>query len=475
MRVLSCALAAAIVFMVGAAPPSPPVIPNTQPGRILRAWLAAFDSGDRATLKRFLQAHEPQRVPQIDDLMQFREDTGGFDLRAVEQSSATKMTVLLQEHLSDQFARLVFEVKPSAPQRIVNASLMAIRRPPAFAIPHLTQAQLIDQLQSRLQQQSAAGAFSGAVLIAKDGKPIFERAYGLADRAHHIPNTVETKFRIGSMNKMFTATAIMQLVQAGKIDLDAPFGTYVTDYPNKSVSSAVTIRQLLTHTGGTGDIFGPLFDKNRLKLRTLQDYVKLYGNRGLAFKPGTKFDYSNYGFILLGVVVERVSGQTYYDYVREHIYAPAGMSSSGSEFEDVADPKRSIGYTMEPSGAWVPNTGTLTPRASSAGGGLSTAGDLLAFANALQNGTLLKPAYETLMTTGKVPMGPDSPLKYAFGFGDGVENGVRCYGHNGGAPGMNGDLHICANGYTFAVLSNLDPPAAERVADFIDARLPLRH
>ena len=162
-------------------------------------------------------------------------------------------------------------------------------------------------------------------------RQIFARAYGHADREHNIANTLETRFRIGSMNKMFTAVATLQLVEAGKINLDAPLGTYLPDYPNKDVATQVTIAELLDHTGGTGDIFGPQFDAHRLEVQSLQDYEKLYGSRGLAFTPGSKWDYSNYGFILLGLVIEKISGKSYYDYVREHVYAPAGMTSTGSE------------------------------------------------------------------------------------------------------------------------------------------------
>ena len=196
---------------------------------------------------------------------------------------------------------------------------------------------------------------------------LFSHAYGLADRRRRIPNTLRTRFRIGSMNKMFTAVAILQLVEAGKVKLTAPLGTYLPDYPNRDVATKVTIHQLLTHTGGTGDIFGPDFDAHRNQLRTLSDYVKLYGKRGPEFKPGSQWAYSNYGFILLGAVIEKVTGHSYYDYVQQHIYAPAGMTRSGSLPEDQAVPDRSIGYTKA-SGttAWTPNTDTLPYRGTSA-------------------------------------------------------------------------------------------------------------
>ena len=436
----------------------------------MREMLAAFNSGDRETMRRFYEAHEPSRVKQLDDEMAFRQMTGGFDVRKIEKSAPTQITALVQERLSDQFARLILHVQASQPYRIEKgSSFLAIERPAEFPLPHLSASDLVSQVKQQLERLTAAGQFSGAVLVANAGSPIFQSAYGFADRAAKTPNGLDTRFRIGSMNKMFTATAIMQLVQAGKIDLDRPFGEYLTHYPNATVSSQVTIRQLLTHTGGTGDIFGPEYQKNRLKLRTLQDYIDLYGNRPLRFKPGSKWEYSNYGFILLGAVIEKVTGQSYYDYVREHVYAPAGMTSTDSEPEDAAVPNRSIGYTSGPAGGLQPNTDTLPYRGTSAGGGYSTVGDLLRFADALEQHTLLDAKYTAMMTAAQTP----TPFgdTYGFGFGQQTINGSKCFGHNGGAPGMNGELEICS-GYVIVVLSNLDPPAAGRVAEFIGNRLP---
>jgi D-alanyl-D-alanine carboxypeptidase len=274
------------------------------------------------------------------------------------------------------------------------------------------------------------------------------------------------------MNKMFTAVAVLQLAQAGKLKLDHPLGKYLTDYPNKELASKVTISELLDHTGGTGDIFGPEFDKHRLELRTHQDYVKLYGRRGLSFEPGSRWEYSNYGFVLLGNIIEKVTGQNYYDYVRQHVYQPAGMSSTGSQPEDQPVPGRSVGYTRTGDSDWHPNVGILPYRGTSAGGGYSTVQDLLAFANALRGNKLLDAHYTELLTTGRV----DTPNggRYAYGFFDRSPNGSRCVGHSGGSPGMNGDLEICQNAqYIFAVLANMDPPAAQEIGGFIAGRLPL--
>jgi CubicO group peptidase (beta-lactamase class C family) len=343
-----------------------------------------------------------------------------------------------------------------------------------LVLHRLTEAEALAALKTFVREEASADRFSGAVLVAKGGEVQFSKAYGLADREREIPNTVQTRFRIGSMNKMFTAVAILQLVEAGTVDLTAPLGTYLADYPNREIAEKVTIHQLLTHTGGTGDIFGPEFEANREELRTLGDYVQLYGERGPAFEPGSQWAYSNYGFILLGAVIEAVTGQSYYEYVHEHIYEPAGMTRTGSLPENQTVPDRAIGYT-DPSGGtdWRPNTETLPYRGTSAGGGYSTVGDFARFADSLLNHELLSPDSTELLITGKEEIGPG--ISYAYGFEDHRDaQGNGWVGHGGGAPGMNGDLRIYpASDYVVVVLANLDPPVAQRVADYLDARLPL--
>jgi CubicO group peptidase (beta-lactamase class C family) len=447
--------------------------PDTPAGRQAAAWLEAFNGGNLDRYREFLQKNFPERAAGVEQRFRFREMTGGFELRKMEESTPTKLSALIQERRSDQFARLTLEVDNSEIHQITRLDIFATSRPADFALPHLSDSELVATLRKKLQEDAAADQFSGAVLVAKDGKAIFSQAYGLADREKKTANTLSTRFRLGSMNKMFTAVAILQLVQAGKLGLKDPFGKYLTDYPNKEMASKVTIEQLLTHSGGTGDIFGPDFDKHRLELRTLQDYVKLYGNRALLSEPGSGFRYSNYGFILLGVLVEKVSGQSYYDYVRQHIFKPAGMTGTDSEPENQPVANRSVGY-MKPDvgGQWQPNTDTLPYRGTSAGGGYSTVEDLLRFATALQNNKLLNAEYTALLTTGKIE---GLGAKYAYGFSDRIENGTRCFGHGGGAPGMNGELAICPGpGFIIAVLSNLDPPAASLVSSFVLNRLPAK-
>jgi len=437
------------------------------------AWLTAFNTGDRAQYRQFLEKNFPTRVQRLDQEMDFRARTGGFDFRKLEESSATRVSGLLQERDSDQFGRFALEVEPAEPHRIVTLSLMAVPRPAEFPIARLSQTQALVAVKGLLEKNAAADRFSGTALVAKNGHVLFSGAYGMADREKKIPNELGTRFRIGSMNKMFTAVAVLQLVEMGKIKLTDPVGKYITDYPNQDIATKVTIHELLTHTGGTGDIFGPEFDAHRKELRTLNDYVTLYGKRGPEFEPGSRWRYSNYGMVLLGVVIERVTGQSYYDYVQDHIYKIAGMPSTGSLPEDQAVPDLSVGYMRSPeTGGWVPNTDTLPYRGTSAGGGYSTVGDLFQFANALLNHKLLNAESTELLITGKAEAGPGG--KYAYGFEDQRDkNGNGWVGHGGGAPGMNGDLRIyLKSGYVVAVLANLDPPAAQRISEFLDYRLP---
>jgi CubicO group peptidase (beta-lactamase class C family) len=334
----------------------------------------------------------------------------------------------------------------------------------------MTQADAVKALADHAQERARADEFAGAVLVARHGKVLLQDAWGQADRKAGTTNTPTTRFRIGSMNKMFTAVATLQLVEAGKLALDDPIGQYLPGYPNKEVAAKVTVRHLLTHTGGTGDIFGPEFDQHRLQLREHRDYLRLYGSRGLTHEPGARFEYSNYGFLLLGALIERASGGSYYDYVDNHVFRPAGMTSTGSLPESTDVPNRAVGYmrASPAGGAWMPNTDTLPWRGTAAGGGYSTVGDLLRFARALGSGRLISKATLAQAT---------HPHQQQYGYGFDVQGQGRLgsYGHGGGAPGMNGELRVFPElGYVVVSLSNLDPPAASELLEFFALRMPDR-
>jgi CubicO group peptidase (beta-lactamase class C family) len=351
-----------------------------------------------------------------------------------------------------------------------RVELLATPRPSSavdLVLHRLTQAQALAALADHAAERARADEFAGAVLVARHGKVLLNDAWGRADRKAGTANTPATRFRIGSMNKMFTAVATLQLVEAHKLALDDPIGQHLPAYSNKEVAAKVTVRHLLTHTGGTGDIFGPEFDQHRLQLREHRDYLKLYGWRGLSFEPGSRFEYSNYGFVLLGALIEHVSGMSYYDYVDDHVFRRAGMRSTGSLPEAVDVPNRAVGYMRtSPGGSWEPNTDTLPWRGTSAGGGYSTVGDLLRFAQALESGTLISKATLAQATRPR-------QQQYGYGFGMQGQGRLGSYGHGGGAPGMNGELRILPElGYIVVSLSNLDPPAASELVEFFTLRMP---
>ncbi len=440
-------------------------IPETPAGRLLRLWLAAFNSGDRAKLVDFHAQYSPDQPDHIEQMLQLRRFTGGLEFRRMEPAEGANLKAILKEREGETHARIDLQVASAHPLRAGRITVQRIETPADLAPETMSESELCTALDERAQELTQRDAFSGSVLLARGGKVIFEKAYGWADREAKIANTVETRFRIGSMNKMFTAVAALQLVEEGKLTLDAPLGEYLREYPNANIAAKVKIRHLLSHTGGTGDIFGPDFASKRLELRTLDDYVRLYGRRELAFEPGSKWAYSNYGFLLLGAVIEKVAERNYYDLVKERVFRPAGMTGSDSLPEEANVPLRSKGYQWGPAG-WRSNADTLPWRGTPAGGGYSTARDLFRFARALETGELLGEKLRREATTAEKP-----GAGYGLGF-QLYEKPVRQYGHGGGAPGMNGDLRILADsGFVLTVLANLDPPVAGRLTGFVLARL----
>lgn len=450
-------------------------VPTTAAGTVLSAWVGAFNSGERVRISSYLAKYEPDHKSAVDSLMNFRDQTGGLNIIRIEKSEPLHLEALVKEREGSNFARLVLDVSGAEAPIVKGFVLRVVPRPPDLPAPaRLSFEGAVKALDSQAAELASKDKFSGDVLVARSGKIVLQKSYGLADREKHIANRVDTRFRIGSMNKMFTATAILQLVGNGKVDLAAPVGKYLPDYPNKDVAIKVTVRQLLTHTGGTGDIFTPEFDRHRLETRELTDYVKLYGTRGLQFEPGSKWAYSNYGFLLLGIVVQNVSGMSYYDYVRMHIFRPAGMHDTDSLPESETVPNRSVGY-MRQNGTWVNNVNTLPWRGTSAGGGYSTVGDLFRFAEALLSGKLIKPVLLEQMTSKQAGATQIPPGEgYGFGMMVSEEPQGKRFGHGGGAPGMNGELRVYQRTSTVvAVLANLDPPAASRLAYFFDERMPI--
>lgn len=323
-------------------------------------------------------------------------------------------------------------------------------------------AEIVKQLEAYADALARDGRFSGAIAITKRDKPWLQRAWGLASRAWNAPNRPDTRFNLGSMNKMFTAVAIGQLLERGKLSLDDKVGKHLPDLDNPAVRNKVTIRHLLTHSSGLGSFFNDEFEAKKLHIREVRDYLPIIAHEPLAFEPGAKASYSNSGFILLGAIVEAASGENYFDYIRDHIYAPAGMRDSDCYDLATDPPNLATGYTRigpdgkpDPANRWWSNIFLHVVRGGPAGGGYATAPDMLRFAAALRNAVLLKPATLAEFTTGKIELAPGA--RYAYGFSDTSVHGHRIVGHSGGFPGINSNLDIFWNdGWAVVVMSNID-------------------
>jgi D-alanyl-D-alanine carboxypeptidase len=317
------------------------------------------------------------------------------------------------------------------------AALMAVSS--ASASPSLAQ---------RVRAAASRAGFSGEVAVARQGRIVFAHSYGFANRRRGTRVTLDTAFNIASMGKMFTGVAAAQLVGAGKLRFGDRIGKYLPQLPARMRS--ITLAQLLDHTSGLGDFFGdPGYERLLPRLTTLGAYLPLVKRESLQFKPGTRWSYSNSGFLLAGLVIERVSGERYDEYLARHVWKPAGMSHTGCFRRSRLPAFAAIGYD-DRGGA---NTPTLAPVGTSAGGCYSSARDLLAFARALENGRLLSRALTKAVTTSKVPA-PGG----GYGYGFGTRKGGTIW-HNGGAPGAAGELDINPKlGIVAVTLGNVSPP-----------------
>lgn len=322
------------------------------------------------------------------------------------------------------------------------------------------------QIETFLDSLDTTG-FSGAILVAHDNKIIEKRAFGLASIEYNIKNKVDTKFNLASITKMFTAVSTLQLYEKGLVDLNIPIGKYLPDYPNKLVRDSVTIHQLLTHTSGHNNKVS-LLDTNSLNFKSVTDFAKLFINDTLLSKPGTKYDYSGSGFVILGLIIEKVSKQNYYDYVKENIFKPADMTNATElEIDSVVQNKAS-GYTTFFGENVIPKRNDYyLSKASPAGFHYATVEDLFKFSKALRNGILLKRTTTELMFEPKV-MGYNTNLGYGIDID--LRYNQTIQGHSGGWYGIHNELmDFMEDKYTVVILSNMDDngkTGASMVADF---------
>lgn len=443
-------------------------LPNTPAGKRVAGYFAAFNAGEQAMKDFILNNFAPDALKsrpmdeRIGIYRQLKTDLGSLVLRQAEEGQGNSLTVLAQSQKGDWF-KLGFEFEPKGEHKLLGIRIENTEPPPDPDLPKLTEAQVLDSLEAYLSGEVKADEFSGTVLVVRGGRTVYEKAFGLASREYNIPNRADTKYNLGSINKFFTKIAIGQLVQEGKLSFDDTLGKILPEYPNPDARQKVTIRHLLIMTSGIGDFFGEEYEATpKDRIRSIRDYLPLFAGKPLAFEPGTQRKYSNGGYVVLGAVIEKITGGSYYEYVREHITKPAGMEDTDFFEADAPTPNLAMGYTRGEEGRkdspWRNNIYTRPARGSSAGGGYSTVEDLLKFSQTMIANKFLSPEYTAWLVDDKEPSKASKKAELKS------KEGKSGLAIAGGAPGINAMLEMDPkSGYTTIVLTNYDPPCAMNV------------
>jgi CubicO group peptidase (beta-lactamase class C family) len=434
------------------------VIPDTPAGRRLRAFLAFAGTALPDRVAAFLNTHYVAAYAARDPLERriaaYMDWTarGGFEFLEVQHSDALRIETTVRQPFTDEHWQLAVEVESQPPHRIDalvlgRSPLPVLRRP-------LTDGEAADGFLDYASRLAAADLFSGVVLIARHGRILGQAAHGLANRDFDVPNTMTTRFNVCSLSKSWTAVAICQLVEEGRLSLDEPLATFL-DYPDAATASAIRIKHLLSHTSGLDSYFTPEFDrKSRRDVRALDDFLALSKHQRSAFAPGTGWKYSNTGMIVLGKVIELITGRDYFEHIEDRVLTQAGMTGASYPELDFVNKNTAVGYgkVWSRNGMRIANSlfeGVV--RGGPAGGAYGTAADLFRFAEALKHGRLVSPAMVELMTTAKPELGaPD------YGYGFAVHPQRALYGHSGGIAGAsaNLDMTIDPAGWVVVVLAN---------------------
>lgn len=458
--------------------------PETQAFRLAAEVLELLNARDEARWEAFVRERfEPtfrDNHPMEDHLQVFREMADGAPFKAAgarrysPPDPDSRAVLVVRNETMETWQAVVVEVEAAAPHRVVGVSLSPARAP-ADAAPAsaLSPEQVAEQLGAYIDRLAAKDRFSGTALLAKDGKVLATRAVGVANRDFNAPVRLDTKFNLGSMNKMFTAVAMMRLVEAGKVSLDDPISKFLSeDWLPKVDKSRVTVRHLLTHSSGLGSYFNKRYDESsRLLFREVDDYKALVADETLQFEPGSRSRYSNTGMLIAGAVIESASGTDYFEFVRREVTGPAGMTSTDCYELDKVNPNLAVGYEARRTPAGVTYRNNIFDhvlRGGPAGGGYSTAEDLLRFDLALRSRKLLR--QESLDLLWKAYPELDSP-GYGLGFGVQQTPVGRVVGHSGGFTGISSNLDMCLDaGYTVVVMSNFSggaSPVARKAMELI--------
>jgi CubicO group peptidase (beta-lactamase class C family) len=333
----------------------------------------------------------------------------------------------------------------------------------------------LDAFDDFVRQRAAEDQFSGTVLLVHADRRVLARAYGMANKQLSIPNRLDTLFNLASVTKIFTALAVSQLAEQGKVAFHKTLGTYLDGF-SAEIANTVTVHQLLTHTSGIGGpgsdyVNDPAFRAEFMTwtsaAQVMDGVMAIIRRMPLRFTPGTTFSYSNTGYVILGAIVAQVTGQSYFDYVRQHIFAPARMSRTDFYTRPQVLADRDIAHlyaTLPTGGPRFDVTQFKSFVDPPDHGAYSTATDLARFARALRAGKLLSPSYTELVTSGKLALAPGStpaPPGQSLFTGYGVDNTIlnnqRIFGHSGSAMGVATNVDIYPDlDWVAVVLSNYD-------------------
>lgn len=427
---------------------------NTEAKAVIENYITAFNTGEDA-MRVWIQDNISETAlknrPIDSRLSVYRrmlEDMGMISMNKLEVNGPSLTSAIIKTAKGEWF-QFTFEFAPDQENKVVGIRVEDTEEPAQADEPKIKEISGLQQIAKYLGEQDKTDVFSGSVLISKNGKKVFQKAYGMASKEFKVLNNIETKFNLGSINKIFTQIAIGQLFEESKLQLDEPIIKYIPNYPNQTVAQKVSIRHLLNMTSGVGDFFGEKFEQTpKDKFRTLNDFLQMFVNDSLSFEPGSNNRYSNGGYIILGLIIEKISGQSYYDYVKEKIFKPAGMSNSDYYEADMPVQNLAEGYTREEQNQpWKKNIYSRPARGSSAGGGYSTADDLLKFTIALKKNLFFKNDNTWNILRGEPTNSNVSQQK-----------GIGIFG---GAPGINSGVETeVGNGYTVIIMTNYDPPTA---------------
>jgi CubicO group peptidase (beta-lactamase class C family) len=316
----------------------------------------------------------------------------------------------------------------------------------SFIVLPLSAQEMVNEIDQVMDEYVKLDLFSGSVLVAKDGEILYAKAFGEADKDFHVKNTLDTKFNIGSIGKIFTGTSIMQLVQKGKLNVMDPVKKYLPEFP---FGEKILIHHLLTHTSGTYNYFAhPDFAEKIYTIRSVSDALPLIYGQELLFKtPGTEFRYSNSGIVILGAIIEKISGKTYSEYIEENILAPTNMNDTRINFLEEVIENRAVGYDKRITGEFTRNIFRMPP-ASADGGIETTVLDMLKFDQALYSNSLLSEESKKKMFTPFLE-------GYAYCWGIRQEYNNYISEHSGGTSGVSAVFkRYTTDRYTLIVLSN---------------------